>query len=173
VLVSERGIQREQNFRYPKVSNYLLDRMVPHSKLRYNFPDCYLSVLSDELVDFLLVVLSCSSSRSAMFLKCFIHLLTVLSPMQASPYTSRSRSLDDYCRVSIFHNKFNDTTLTKRHVGDSHFLAVYDRNIRGAHALILHACWRRKVPPVVVHRSLRCSRPILRNPAVLITFSTS
>jgi hypothetical protein len=38
--------------------------MVPHSKLRCNFSDCYPSVFSDELVDFLLVVLSCSSSRS-------------------------------------------------------------------------------------------------------------
>jgi hypothetical protein len=38
--------------------------MVPHSKLRFNFSERYPSVLSDELVDFLLVALSCSSSRS-------------------------------------------------------------------------------------------------------------
>jgi len=40
--------------------------------------------------------------------------------------------------------------LTKRHVGDSHFLAVHDGNIRGAHALILHSCWRGKMPLMVL-----------------------
>jgi hypothetical protein len=38
--------------------------MVPHSKLRCNFSEYYPSVFSDDPVDFLLVALSCSSSRS-------------------------------------------------------------------------------------------------------------
>jgi len=38
--------------------------------------------------------------------------------------------------VFLFHKKFSNSTLTK-HVGESHFLAVHDGNIRGAHALIL------------------------------------
>jgi hypothetical protein len=38
--------------------------MVLYSMLRYNFSECYPSVLCDELVDFLLVALSCISSRS-------------------------------------------------------------------------------------------------------------
>jgi hypothetical protein len=52
------------NFRISKNLHHLLDRMVSHSKLRCNFSECYPSALSDELVDFLLVALSCSSSRS-------------------------------------------------------------------------------------------------------------
>jgi hypothetical protein len=32
--------------------------------------------------------------------------------------------------------------LTKKHVGGIHFLAVYDGNERGAHALVLRSCWR-------------------------------
>jgi hypothetical protein len=35
--------------------------------------------------------------------------------------------------------------LTKRHVGDSHFVAVHEGNVRGAHALVLHSCWRGKM----------------------------
>jgi hypothetical protein len=54
--------------------------------------------------------------------------------------------VDDSCRVSLFHKKFSDSTFTKRHVCDSHFLALHDGNIRGAHALILPSCWREKMP---------------------------
>jgi hypothetical protein len=39
--------------------------------------------------------------------------------------------------------------LTKQ-VGDSHFLAVHDGNVRGAHALILRSCWRWKMPLMVI-----------------------
>jgi hypothetical protein len=38
--------------------------------------------------------------------------------------------IDDCCRVSLFHKKFNDNALTK-HVGDSYFLAVRDGNLSG------------------------------------------
>jgi hypothetical protein len=44
--------------------------------------------------------------------------------------------------------------LTERHVGDSHFLAVHDGNIRGVLALILRSCWRGKMPLMVLQRSL-------------------
>jgi hypothetical protein len=44
-----------------------------------------------------------------------------------------------------FTKKFNYSTLTKRHVGDSHFIAVHDGYVRGAHALILHSCGRGKM----------------------------
>jgi hypothetical protein len=54
--------------------------------------------------------------------------------------------LDDFCRVPIFHKKFNDTSLTKGYVGDSHFFAVHDGNVRGVHALILHL----KMPQMVL-----------------------
>jgi len=57
--------------------------------------------------------------------------------------------VDDSCQTSLFHKKFNDSMVTKRHVGDSHFLAVHYRNVRGVHALarvlILHSCWRGKM----------------------------
>jgi hypothetical protein len=54
--------------------------------------------------------------------------------------------------------------LTK-HVGDSHFLAVHVWYIRGAHAQILHSCWRQKfynaryVIPVQFFVILLCSSP--------------
>jgi hypothetical protein len=84
-------------------------------------------------------------------LKCFTHLLTLLTPTHAdiSIHTAKSL-LDDFCRVSSFHKKFNDSTLTKRHVSDSHLLAVYDGNVRGAHALIMRSRWRRKMPLMVL-----------------------
>jgi hypothetical protein len=49
------------------ISQNLPSSLGPHGaplQLRCNFSDCYPSVLSDKLVDFLLVALSCSSSLS-------------------------------------------------------------------------------------------------------------
>jgi hypothetical protein len=66
-----------------------------------------------------------------------------------SIHTAKSL-VDDFCRVSLFHKEFNVSTLTKRHVDDSHFLAVDDGNVRGAHALILHSYWRKKMPLMVL-----------------------
>jgi hypothetical protein len=40
--------------------------------------------------------------------------------------------------------------MTKRHVGDSHFLAVHDGNARDVHPLILCSCWRRKMALIVL-----------------------
>jgi hypothetical protein len=40
--------------------------------------------------------------------------------------------------------------LMKRHIGDIHFLAAHDGNVRGAHALILRPCWRGKMPLMVL-----------------------
>jgi hypothetical protein len=48
--------------------------------------------------------------------------------------------------------------LMKGHVGDSHFLAVHDGNVRGANALILDSFLREKMPLMVLQRSLRYSR---------------
>jgi hypothetical protein len=82
-------------------------------------------------------------------LKCFTHLLTLLVPMQASPYTARSR-----CRWLLPSFPLSQVTqwqqLTKIHVSDRHFLAVHDGNVRGAHALNLRTCWRGKMPLMVL-----------------------
>jgi hypothetical protein len=97
--------------------------MVAHSKLRYNFSDCYPSDLSDDLVDFLLVALSCSSSLSTTerligdvrvsVLKMF-HQPSDTAGTHADISIHTMKSLvDDFCRVSFFHTKFNDSTLTK------------------------------------------------------------
>jgi hypothetical protein len=56
------------NFPISQNTQHLLDHMVPYSKLRCNFSDRYPSVWSDELVDFLLVALSCSSSWLTMLI---------------------------------------------------------------------------------------------------------
>jgi hypothetical protein len=69
-------------------------------------------------------------------LKCFTHLLTLLTPTHADISIHTTKSLvDDCCRVSVFHKKFKDCALTKRHVGESHFLAAHGGNKRGAHPL--------------------------------------
>jgi hypothetical protein len=72
----------------------------------------------------LLVALSCSSSRATTarligdvrvsVLKTFHPSSDSAGTMQASPYTPRSRSIDDSCRVTLCHKKFNNSTQTKR-----------------------------------------------------------
>jgi hypothetical protein len=89
--------------------------MVPHSKLRCNFSDCYLSVFSDELIDFLLVTLSCSSSLSTtarLIGDVRVSVLKMFHPPSDTADTHADISihtmkllLDDYCRVSLFHKK--------------------------------------------------------------------
>jgi len=46
----------------------------------------------------------------------------------------------------------NSMTALRRNdiIGDSHFLAVHDRNVIGAHALILGSFWRGKMPPMAL-----------------------
>jgi hypothetical protein len=44
--------------------------------------------------------------------------------------------IDDSCQVSLFHEKFKDSTLTKLHFATSHFLATHDGNISCAHVQI-------------------------------------
>jgi hypothetical protein len=66
-----------------------------------------------------------------------------------SIHTAKSL-VDDFCQVSLFHKKFDDSALTKLHVGDSHFLAARDGNVRRAHVLILRLCWRSKMPLMVL-----------------------
>jgi hypothetical protein len=153
------GNPTETKFPISQNLHHLLNRMVPHSKLRCSFSDCNPSVLSDELVNFLLVALSCSSSRSTTARTIGdvrVSVLKMFHPPSDTADTSAGISihttkslLDDSCRVSLFHKKFNDSTLTKRHVGDSHFLAVLNGIVTGAHALILHSCWRGKMPLMV------------------------
>jgi hypothetical protein len=41
-------------------------------------------------------------------------------------------------------------SISSKHVGDSHFLAVHDGNVRGAHALIFQFYWRGKMPLMVL-----------------------
>jgi hypothetical protein len=138
---------------------HLLGRVVSHPKLRCNFSDCYPSVLSDELVDFFFVALSCSSSRSTtarLIGDVSLSVLKMFHPssdtadthVDISIHTTKSL-IDDSCRVSLFRKKFNDSRLMK-HVGDSHFLAVHDKNVRGAHALVLRSRWRGKKPLMVL-----------------------
>jgi hypothetical protein len=96
--------------------------MVPHSKLRCNFSECYPPVLSDELADFLLVALICSSSRSTtvrLIGDVRVSVLKMFHPRSDSADTHADISihttkslLDDSCRLSIIHKKFNDSTLT-------------------------------------------------------------
>jgi len=50
---------------------------------------------------------------------------------------------------SFTRNSIN-STLTKRHAGDNHFIAVQDGNITGAHALILRSYRTGKMPPTVL-----------------------
>jgi hypothetical protein len=148
------------NFPISQNLHHLLDRTVPHSKLHCNFSECYPSVLADELVDFLLVALSCSSSRSTtarLIGDVRVSVLKMFHPPSDTAGTHTDISihttkllLDDSCRVSLFRKEFNYSMLTKRHVGDSHFLAVHDGNIRGTHALTLRSCSRGKVPLMVL-----------------------
>jgi hypothetical protein len=63
-LCNEIGNPTRTNLPISQNLHHLPGRTVPHSKLRCNFSECYPSVLSDELVDFLLVALSCCSSQS-------------------------------------------------------------------------------------------------------------
>jgi hypothetical protein len=168
------------NFPISQNLHHLLDRMVPHSKLRCSFSACYISVLSDELVDFLLVTLSCSSSRSTtarLIGDVRVSVLKMFHPPSDTADTHADISIhttkslvDDCCRVSLLKKKFNDSTLTKRHFGDTHSLAVHGGNIRGAHALILRSCCRGKIPLMVLQCSLRCSSPVLYNFTALIAF---
>jgi hypothetical protein len=147
------------NLPISKSLHHLLDLMVSHFKLHYNFSDCYPSVLSDELVDFLLVALSCISSRSTtarLIGDVRVSVLKMFHPPSDTTDTHADISIhttkslvDDCCRLSLFHMKFNDSTLTKQHVGDSHFLAVHAWNVSGAHALILLSFWRGKVPLMI------------------------
>jgi len=77
---------------------------------------------------------------------------------------SLDRNDETSLRTSLFFDrKFNESTLKKRHIGDSHFLAVNDGYVRGAHALILHSCWIGKMPLRVLSCSLRYDRPVLIN----------
>jgi hypothetical protein len=129
------GNPTETKFPISQNLHHLVDRLVPHSKLRCNFSDCYPSVSSDEL--------SCSSSQSAaarLIGDVRVSVLKMFHPPSdtagISIHTTKSL-VDDSCRVSISHKKFSGSTLTKGHVGDSHFFAVHDWNVIGAHALIL------------------------------------
>jgi hypothetical protein len=98
--------------------------------------------LSDELVNFLFVALSFSSSLSTtMQLIGDVHVsvLKTFYPPSDTAGTHADISIhttkllvDDSCRVSLFQKKFNDSTMTKRHVGDSNFLAVHDGNNQGS-----------------------------------------
>jgi hypothetical protein len=92
--------------------------------------------LSDELVQFLLVAVSCISSRSTTARLIGDVRVSVLKMFHPPPDTAdisihTTKSLvHDSCRVALFHKKFNDR----------HFVAVHDGSVRGALVLILHSC---------------------------------
>jgi hypothetical protein len=96
---------------------------------------------------FLLLALSCSSSRSTTarligdvcfsVLKIF-HSLSDLADTHADISIHTTKSLvDDFCQVSLFHKKFHESTMTKHHEEDSHLLAVNDGKVRGVLAFML------------------------------------
>jgi hypothetical protein len=97
--------------------------MMPHSKLHYNFSDCYPLVLSDELVNFMIVVLSCSSSWSPtarLISNVHVSILKMFHSPSDTPGTHAGISkhtmkliTDDSCQISLFHKKFNDSMLMK------------------------------------------------------------
>jgi hypothetical protein len=109
------------NFPIYRNLHQLLDRSVPHSKLRCNFSDCYPSVFSDEFVDFLLVALSCSSSLSTtarLIGDVRVSVLKMYHPASDNADTHADISIhtmkllaDDSCLVSFFHKKLNDCML--------------------------------------------------------------
>jgi hypothetical protein len=122
-LCKQTGNPTGTNFPISQNLHHLLDRMVPQSKLRCSFSECYPSVLSDELVDFLPVAPSCSCSRSTTarligdvrvsVLKMF-HPPSDSAGTHADISTHTTKSLvGESSRVSFFHKKFNDSTLTK------------------------------------------------------------
>jgi hypothetical protein len=125
------------NFPIPQYLHHLLCHMVSHSKLQFNFSNCYPSVLSDELINLLLFVLSCSSPWSTtarLISHVHVSILKMFHPpsdtasMDASISLHTMKSLiDDSCQVSLFHKLYNDRTMTK--TCDSHFLAVCDGNV--------------------------------------------
>jgi hypothetical protein len=134
-LCKQTGNPTGTNFPIFQNLHHFLDRIVFHSKLRCNFSECYPSVLSDELVDFLLVALICSKSlpntarligdvRFAV-LKMFHPPSDTADTHADIPIHTTKSLIDDFCRFSLFRMKFSDSTLTKRHVGDSYFLAVH------------------------------------------------
>jgi hypothetical protein len=122
------------NFPTSQNLHHLLDRTVPHSKLRCSFSECYPSVFSDELVDVSLVALSCSSSLSTTARLIGDVRVSILKMFHSSSDTASTHAgisihttksfIDDSSQVSLFHKKFNNCVLTKRHIGDSHFLTV-------------------------------------------------
>jgi hypothetical protein len=145
------------NFPISQNLHHLPDLMVPHSTLRCSFSDCYPSVfLSDELVDVLLVALSCISSRPTTARLIGDVRVSVLKMYHPPPHTAdisinTAKSLvDDSCRVALFHKKFIDSTLMKLFVGDRHFLGVHGGNLTSARALILRSYWRGKMPLMVL-----------------------
>jgi hypothetical protein len=146
------------NFPISQNLHHLLDRTVPHSNCAaISLTVILRSCLMNSSTFCLLRSVGLGWPQrgwSAMSvfpsLKFFTHPLALVVPMQTSPYTTQSL-VDDSCRVSLLHKKFNESTQTKWHVVDSHFLAVYDGNVRDAHALVLlSSCLRIKIPLMIL-----------------------
>jgi hypothetical protein len=134
--------------------------------------------MSDEFVDILLTALSCSISRSTterLIGDVRVSVLKMFHPPSDTADTHTDISIhstkslvDDCCRVSLFHKKFNDSMLTKRHVFDSHFPAGHDGNVRGDFPFMLEREYAASDPKI----SLRYSCKVLHNLTVLISFGT-
>jgi len=156
VPVSKRGTQLEQTFRYPKISIISWTALCPT-------PSCtavYLTVILRSCMmstSTFCLLRSVTATTARLIGDVRVSVLKMFHPPSdtagthagISVHTTKSL-IGDCCRVSLFHKKFNDSTLSKRHVGDSHFLAVHDRNVRGAHEIILYSCWRGRMLLVVL-----------------------
>jgi hypothetical protein len=101
------------NLPISKNLHHLLDCMVPYFKLCCSFSDCYPLVLSDVLINFLLVAFICSSSRSTIVqLISDVHVPVVKMFYPPSGITgthagitihTKKSLVDNSCWVSLFH----------------------------------------------------------------------
>jgi hypothetical protein len=122
--VTKWGTQWEQIFQYPRI--FIISWTCAFLWL-LSF------ILSDELIDFFLVALSCSSSwltTVQLIGNVHVSFLKMFHPpfhTAGIPIYTTKLLVDDSCWVSFFHKKFSDSTLTKQHICHS------------------HSCWRGKM----------------------------
>jgi hypothetical protein len=127
VPVSKRGTQREQTFQYPRINIISWTAWCPNPCCAALSPPLILRSYLMSHSTFCLLALSCSSFRSTTArligdvrvsaLKMFHPPSDTLAPTHTGISIHTTKLLvDDCCRVSLFHKKFKDSTLTKRHI---------------------------------------------------------
>jgi hypothetical protein len=123
VPVRKRETQREQTFRYPKISIISWTAWCPTpSCAAFSLIVTLLSCLMSSST-FLLVALSCNSSRSTSARLIGDDRSSVLKMFRPPSDTAGTHAditihttellVDDSCRVSLFHKKFNDNVETR------------------------------------------------------------